>query len=77
MRSRIFPLIVTFAVFIALYLMGYQHFPAFGTTRSIANFLTDKSFLGIAAVGMTFVILSGGIDLSVGSVIAFVGVFPH
>lgn len=70
-----FPLTATFAVFIALYLIGYQRFPAFGTTRVIANFLTDKSFLGIAAVGMTFVIISGGIDLSVGSVIAFVGVF--
>ncbi len=75
MRSRMLPLIATFAVFIALYLIGYQRFPAFGTTKVIANFLTDKSFLGIAAVGMTFVIISGGIDLSVGSVIAFVGVF--
>lgn len=32
------------------------------------NFLVDNSFLGIIAVGMTFVILSGGIDLSVGAV---------
>ena len=32
-------------------------------------------FWGIAAVGMTFVILSGGIDLSIGSVIAFTGIF--
>jgi galactofuranose transport system permease protein len=75
MRSRIFPLIVTFIVFVGLYLIGFQRFPAFGTTRVVANFLTDKSFLGIAAVGMTFVIISGGIDLSVGSVIAFTGVF--
>ena len=75
MRSRMFPLLATFAVFVALYLVGYQRFPAFGTTRVIANFLTDKSFLGITAVGMTFVIISGGIDLSVGSVIAFTGVF--
>jgi simple sugar transport system permease protein len=74
-RNRIFPLIITFVVFVALYLVGYQRFPAFGTTRVVANFLTDKSFLGITAVGMTFVILSGGIDLSVGSVIAFIGVF--
>jgi ribose/xylose/arabinose/galactoside ABC-type transport system permease subunit len=75
MRSRILPLIATIVVFIALYLVGYQRFPAFGTTRVVGNFLTDKSFLGITAVGMTFVILSGGIDLSVGSVIAFTGVF--
>ncbi len=75
MRSRIFPLVATFIVFAVLYLIGFQRFPAFGTTRVIANFLTDKSFLGIAAVGMTFVIISGGIDLSIGSVIAFTGVF--
>jgi simple sugar transport system permease protein len=41
----------------------------------IGNLLTDNAFLGIAAVGMTFVILSGGIDLSIGSVIAFTSVF--
>lgn len=75
MRSRVFPLIATFVVFVILYLIGLQRFPAFGTTRVILNILTDKSFLGIAAVGMTLVIISGGIDLSVGSVIAFVGVF--
>lgn len=75
MKSRMFPLFATFAVFIILYLISFQRFPAFGTTRVIANFLTDKSFLGITAVGMTFVILSGGIDLSVGSVIAFTGIF--
>lgn len=75
MKSRLFPLIATFAVFVLLYLVGFQRFEAFGTTRVIANFLTDKAFLGVAAVGMTFVIISGGIDLSVGSVIAFTGVF--
>jgi len=75
MRSRILPLVATIAVFVILYLISFQRFPAFGTTRVAANFLTDKSFLGIAAVGMTFVILAGGIDLSVGSVIAFAGVF--
>ena len=41
----------------------------------VGNLLTDNAFLGILAVGMTFVILSGGIDLSVGSVIAFTAVF--
>lgn len=45
------------------------------STRVIGNLLTDNAFLGIAAVGMTFVIISGGIDLSIGSVIAFTGVF--
>jgi len=75
MRSRIFPLIATFVVFIFLYFIGWQTYPAFGTLRVPLNILTDKAFLGVAAVGMTFVILAGGIDLSVGSVIAFTGVF--
>ncbi|HEX2908215.1 MAG TPA: galactofuranose ABC transporter, permease protein YjfF [Phototrophicaceae bacterium] len=75
MKSRILPLIATFVVFVLLYLVGFQRFDAFGTTKVLSNVLTDKAFLGITAVGMTFVILSGGIDLSVGSVIAFTGVF--
>jgi simple sugar transport system permease protein len=43
--------------------------------RVVANLFGDNAFLGIAAVGMTFVILSGGIDLSVGSVLAFTTIF--
>ena len=50
-------------------------FPNFASTRVVGNLLTDNAFLGIVAVGMTFVIISGGIDLSVGSVIGFTGVF--
>ena len=54
MRSRIFPLIATIGVFLLLYMVGFQRFPAFGTTRVVLNILTDKAFLGVAAVGMTF-----------------------
>jgi simple sugar transport system permease protein len=39
------------------------------------NLVGDNAFLGVAAVGATFVILSGGIDLSVGSVVAFTSIF--
>ena len=39
----------------------------------IGNLLTDNAFLGMLAIGMTVVIISGGIDLSVGSVLAFSG----
>lgn len=41
----------------------------FCTWRVLVNLLHDNAFLGLAAVGMTFVILAGGIDLSVGAVI--------
>ena len=40
---------------------------------SCANLLIDNSFLIVLAVGMTFVILTGGIDLSVGAVVALSG----
>ena len=49
-------------------------FPNMLSTRVLGNFLTDNAFLGITAVGMTFVIISGGLDLSVGAVIGFTGV---
>ena len=62
-------------MFVLGYLYCLTQFPGFASTRVICNILTDNAFLGIIAVGMTFVILSGGIDLSVGSVIAFTGVF--
>ena len=52
-----------------------MQFPNFASTRVAANLLTDNAFLGIVATGMTFVIISGGIDLSVGSVIGFTTVF--
>jgi len=73
--SRFLTLFATIAVFILLYVVGWGRFPTFGSTVVLANVLYDNAFLGITAVGMTFVILAGGIDLSVGSVIAFIGVF--
>ncbi|MCS3430802.1 galactofuranose ABC transporter, permease protein YjfF [Klebsiella sp. BIGb0407] len=75
MIKRNLPLIITIGVFILGYIYCLTQFPAFASTRVICNILTDNAFLGIIAVGMTFVIISGGIDLSVGSVIAFTGVF--
>lgn len=75
MKSRHLPLMATILIFILAYVLCYMQFPAMLSTRVIGNLLTDNAFLGITAVGMTFVILSGGIDLSVGSVIAFTSVF--
>ena len=40
----------------------------------LGDILADNAFIIIAAIGTTFVILSGGIDLSIGSMIGFVGV---
>lgn len=75
MKSRFIPLLVTLLVFVAMYAIAYSRFSSFGSMRIVGNLLRDNAYWGIAAVGMTFVILAGGIDLSVGSVIAFTGVF--
>ncbi|KQT57377.1 MULTISPECIES: galactofuranose ABC transporter, permease protein YjfF [unclassified Aureimonas] len=75
MTSRLLPLATTVVIFLLAYALCAAQFPAIASTRVIANLFTDNAFLGIVAVGMTFVIISGGIDLSVGAVIAFVGVF--
>ncbi|WP_299841799.1 galactofuranose ABC transporter, permease protein YjfF [uncultured Jannaschia sp.] len=75
MNARALPLYATIVIFLIAYAICYAQFPAMLSTRVIANLLTDNAYLGIVAVGMTVVILSGGIDLSVGSVISFSGVF--
>ena len=71
MNRALRPLVATTAIFILAYITAVWQFPALLSTRVLGNFLTDNAFLGIAAVGMTFVIISGGIDLSVGAVIGF------
>jgi ribose transport system permease protein len=44
--------------------------PSFATTRNMETIARQTTIVGIAALGMTIVIISGGIDLSVGSVVA-------
>lgn len=70
MRSRYLPVAVTGLLLCALLLAGALQFSGFASPRVLFNLLTDNAFLAITALGMTFVILSGGIDLSVGSVLA-------
>jgi inositol transport system permease protein len=47
--------------------------PRFLTLHNVANVLTEVSIFGIVAVGMTFVIITGGVDLAVGSLLALAG----
>src|SRR5215217_2732418 len=49
--------------------------PNFATERNFWFLFRQNFVYGILAVGMTFVILTGGIDLSIGSVVAFAGLF--
>lgn len=48
--------------------------PYFGTTSNLVNVIQQSTIIGIIAVGMTFVIITGGIDLSVGSIVALSGI---
>ncbi|HUU11101.1 MAG TPA: galactofuranose ABC transporter, permease protein YjfF [Phycisphaerae bacterium] len=78
MRRRIpakyIPLAATALVLVALYTAGCLSYPNFASPRVAVDLLGDNAFLGVAAIGATFVILSGGIDLSVGSVVAFTSI---
>lgn len=55
-----------------LVVVGALMNPAFLSPTNVFNVLTRSAFIGIIAVGSTFVIIAGGIDLSVGSMAAFV-----
>jgi ribose/xylose/arabinose/galactoside ABC-type transport system permease subunit len=62
-------------VLVALSLLFGLLSPVFFSTENILNILRQVAVVGIVAVGMTFVILTGGIDLSVGSIIGVASVF--
>jgi galactofuranose transport system permease protein len=70
MNKKFYPLMVTLSLFVFMYVYGSITYTGFASPQVFLNLFIDNSFLIIVAVGMTFVILSGGIDLSVGSVIA-------
>lgn len=63
------PVTITGAVCLALFVGCGLHFDKFMSLRVFMNLFADNSFLGVVAVGITFVILTGGIDLSVGSMV--------
>ncbi|WNG51883.1 sugar ABC transporter permease YjfF [Archangium minus] len=67
---RFLPLVVTLGLFVAMFGAGSVAFEGFFSLQVFLNLFIDNAFLLIAAIGMTFVIISGGIDLSVGSVVA-------
>jgi galactofuranose transport system permease protein len=70
---RNLPVLVTLGLFIVMFGAGSIAFPGFFAVQNFLNLFIDNAYLLILAVGMTFVIISGGIDLSVGSVLALSG----
>jgi simple sugar transport system permease protein len=74
-RAQI-PLAATAMVFVLFYAAASIRFREdhFFSWPVLVNLLRDNSDLGLAAIGMTFVILSGGIDLSVGAMVGFTSI---
>lgn len=61
-----------FIALVAIFIIGIFVNDAFLSVGNLSNILARSSFIGIVAVGATFVITTGGIDLSVGSMAAFI-----
>jgi galactofuranose transport system permease protein len=70
LRSPYFTSMVTVALLLVMFGLGSISYTGFFSLQVVLNLLIDNAFLLVIAIGMTFVILSGGIDLSVGSVLA-------
>ncbi len=68
--QRYAPVLATLALLILMFVAGALRYPGFASGQVILNVFIDNAFLLVVAVGMTFVILTGGIDLSVGAVVA-------
>jgi galactofuranose transport system permease protein len=76
-RERIFALLQRRGAILVLLLVvvvASVRFDSFLTARNLENVALQSAFLGLIVVGATFVIISGGIDLSVGSMLALGGV---
>ena len=72
--ARLGPNVGAVVGFILILIAGSLASDVFLSWINIRNILLQSSMLGVVAVGMTFVILTGGIDLSVGSVLSFCSV---
>jgi ribose transport system permease protein len=63
------------AVLVLLAIVGTVTADTFLTTSNLLTILTSASIIGVLTVGVTFVIIGGGIDLSVGKVMALASVW--
>lgn len=61
-------------IFVAMCVILAFTAPGFATLRNLTNVVRQVSIIGILAMGVTFCIITCGIDLSSGSILAFVGV---
>ena len=64
------PLLTTFAIFLVAFFIGGRMYPAMQKPQVFFNLFINDGSLLLVSIGMTLVILTGGIDLSVGGMIA-------
>ena len=69
-RGRYLSPIASAALFVVMFAVVVTRYDFASPAQVFLNLLVDNAYLIVLAVGMTFVILTGGIDLSVGSVVA-------
>lgn len=72
LNSKFLSLYITIALFFVLFAVGSSMYRGFFSLQTFLNLFIDNSFTIIIATGMTLVLIIGGIDISVGSVIAFI-----
>ncbi|WP_343636946.1 galactofuranose ABC transporter, permease protein YjfF [Roseateles sp.] len=70
LRQPAFSAQITVVLLLALIAAGGAHYTGFASPQVMLNLVIDNAYLLVLAVGMSLVILSGGIDLSVGAVLA-------
>jgi simple sugar transport system permease protein len=69
-QQKYIPVLATASLLVLMFSVGSLRYENFGSAQVIMDIFIDNAFLLVVAVGMTFVILTGGIDLSVGAVVA-------
>ena len=75
MNPKYIMVYATVIIFLIIYAYGAIRYGSIGftTLRTFVNFFADNAYYGISAVGMTMVLITGGIDLSVASVASLTG----
>ncbi|MEE0419865.1 MAG: galactofuranose ABC transporter, permease protein YjfF [Lachnospiraceae bacterium] len=68
-------LLITIVLFILMFIFGSVKYDNFLSVSTFLNLFNDNAYLMIAGIGVTFVLITGGIDISISSTIAFTGVF--
>ena len=73
-HASLMPTFAALGVLVVMLVVAQLYFGDFVSPGNMSALLLDNAYLMVIAVGMTFVILTAGIDLSVGSVMAFTGI---